>query len=139
MAAFAAKFENRDAVMRRLSRVAPEANKEVALAQLEAGEDLAERIVQRAPVGATGRYRSSIYADRLSKVGGNGSLVGMRATKDPNAVGIYALFYWQFLEFGTRKMAAQPHIFPTYRAARKSIKRKIATAVRRALKKSKGV
>ncbi|WP_181182629.1 hypothetical protein [Mesorhizobium sp. B3-1-9] len=61
----------------------------------------------------------------------------MNATKDPNATGIFAEFIWRFLEFGTVKMAARPHIFPTYRAYRKKLRRRIAGAVNRAVRKAK--
>jgi HK97 gp10 family phage protein len=64
--------------------------------------------------------------------------VGISATKDPNAWGIFADFKWRWLEFGTRKMRARPHIFPTYRAARKKIRRKIANAINKEIRKAKG-
>jgi HK97 gp10 family phage protein len=135
--AFRAKFLNREKVMARLIEVAPKAEKELAIAQMEAGMMLADRIKPRAP-RRTGRYQRSIHADRIvDNPGAQGSLVGIRATTDKNAVGIFALFYWRFLEFGTVRQPAQPHIFPTYRAARKVIRRKMANAVNKVIRQIK--
>lgn len=139
--AFRAKFLNREQVMNDLIKLAPRAETELAIAQLAVGEMLASRIKPRAPA-KTGRYRASIHADRLrNNPGAQGSLVGIKATKDKNAVGLFAFFYWRFLEFGTVHQGATPHIFPTYRGARKEIRRTMANAVNKAIrltKKSKG-
>lgn len=136
----------RDEVMRRLRAVVPEAEKELAKAQLEGAQELANRIKGRAP-RETGRYQASIEADRLAnrpgqrRVGGKvkstttGKALG--ATKDPNATGIFAEYIWRFLEFGTVKMGARPHIFPTFRAYRKRLRRKMAGAVNKAVKKAR--
>ena len=132
-----AKFENREKVMARLNAVLPATEKELAAAQMEAGRDLASAIRARAPV-RTGAYRDSIEAARLvdmPKKGRNAFVAGK--TKDKNAVGIYGEFMWRWLEFGTVKQAAQPHILPTYRAKRKSIRRKMAAAVNKAVKKAR--
>jgi HK97 gp10 family phage protein len=133
-----AKFEGREKVMARLRAIAPAAETELATAQLEAAQDLAGKIRSRAP-RRTGRYAASIVGDRLtSRPGGNLLGGGLRGrTKDKNATGIFGEFIWRFLEFGTVKMARQPHVFPTFRAARKGIRRKMATAVNRALRKTK--
>jgi HK97 gp10 family phage protein len=132
-----AKWENREQVMKRLRRVAPEVETEVAAQQLKSGRLLAERIASRAP-RRTGRYAESIQADRLANnPRGNRNLVGISQTKDPNAVGIYAEFYWQFLEFGTVDSHAQPHVFPTYRAMKKSIKAGLTRAMGRGIKKAR--
>ena len=130
--AFKAKFEGRDAVMQRLRKLVPEAEKELAKAQLDAAHELADRIQPRAP--GDGDYASTIQGDKLSsrpgvKVGGRG-LKG--ETKDTNATGIFASPLWHLLEFGTKARyhksgkfvgvgPAIPHIFPTYRAMKKRI------------------
>jgi HK97 gp10 family phage protein len=141
-----AKIEGRDAVMRRLRALVPEAEKELAREQLEGAVELANRIKPRAP-RRTGRYAASIQGDRLAnrpgqrRVGGKVKTTGvgrqLSATKDPNATGIFAEFIWRFLEFGTVKMAARPHIFPTYRAYRKKLRRRMANAVNRAVRKAR--
>ena len=132
-----AKFENREKVMARLNAVLPNTEKELAAAQLEAGRDLAERIRSRAPV-KTGRYRAFDQADRLESrpKKGRNALVASRTT-DKNAVGIYGEFMWRWLEFGTVKTRAQPHIMPTYRAMKKTIRRRMAKAVNQAVKKAR--
>jgi HK97 gp10 family phage protein len=133
-----AKFEGREKVMARLRAIAPAAETELATAQLEAAQDLAGKIRGRAP-RRTGRYAASILGDKLSSRR-SGSIIGgglKGSTKGKNATGVFGEFIWRFLEFGTVKMARHPHIFPTYRAARKGIRRKMATAVNRALRKTK--
>jgi HK97 gp10 family phage protein len=142
-----AKFEGRAKVMARLRNIVPGAEANLAVAQLEAAKELASAIRTRAPVD-TGTYRNSIQGDRLAsrpagrRVGGRlkATRVGkeLSATKDPNATGIFAEYIWRFLEFGTVKMAARPHIFPTYRAMKPRIRRKMAGAVNKAVRKAKG-
>lgn len=124
--------------MRKLRAIVPEAEKELAKAQLEGAQELATRIKGRAPA-RTGDYRTSIQGDRLAnrpkeRAVGRG-LKGQ--TKDPNATGVYAEFIWRFLEFGTVKMPARPHIFPTYRAYKKKLRRKMAGAVNKAVRKAR--
>ena len=154
--------------MRRLRALVPQAEKELAQAQLEGAQELADRIRPRAP--GSGRYRASIQADRLANrpskraIGAKG-LKGQ--TKDPNATGVFADWRWRFLEYGTKAhviepktgeylvfrgkdgnlvsvrrvqhpgSVKQPHIFPTYRAYRKKLRRKMATAVNKAVRKAR--
>ena len=137
MAFITAKFENREKVMARLNAVLPEVEKELAAVQLEVGNDLADRIAARAPV-RTGRYRDSIKAARLQDMPKQGRNAAVAAsTKDKNAVGIYAEFIWKFLEFGTIKAPAQPHILPTYRGQKRTIRRKMAAVVNKAVRKAR--
>lgn len=44
-------------------------------------------------------------------------------------------FYARWIEFGTKKMSAQPYFFPSYRANKKHAKRRISKAVRDAARK----
>jgi len=138
--AIKAKILGREKVMRLLNQVVPEAEKELAKAQMEGAQQLANKIKPRAPGPRTGAYQASIQAARLADrpkeraVGGNG-LQG--ETKDPNATGVFADYIWRFLEFGTVKMAKRPHIFPTYRQEKPKIRRKMAAAVRKAVKRAK--
>lgn len=155
------KPQSRDAVMRRLREVVPEIDDKLADAQRRAAEDLASAIKARAP-SLSGEYRNSIEAAKLSEIDYR-QTPGIATTKDPNAYGIKALYIWRFIEFGSRahiikarkkpKLAfsvggrlirtaqvshpgtkPQPHIFPTYRAMKKRIRRRIAAAVNKALK-----
>ena len=142
---FKAKFEGRDKVMARLRKLVPNAERELAEAQLDSAKQLATAIAARAPV-RTGRYRASIHGARLAGHNkGQGRSIGLRGqTKDKNATGIFALFYWVFLEFGTKGggfggkgIARQPHVFVTYRAMKKKIRRNMANAVNRAVRRSR--
>ncbi len=167
MASFTAKWQGRDQVMARLRRVIPDAEKELATAQAAAAQELAGAIRSRAPL-LTGEYAASIEAAPLASRPGGRRQVGIAPTKDPNAQGIFALYIWRFIEFGSRahvivpKKArglffvgkggkgvfvgsvrhpgtpARPHVFPTYRAMRKRIRRKIANAMNKVIRKAKG-
>lgn len=138
--AIKAKMLGREKVMRLLNEVVPEAEKELAKAQLEGAQQVANKIKPRAPGPRTGAYQASIQADRLANrpkeraLGGGASNAN---TKDPNATGVFADYIWRFLEFGTVKMAKRPHIFPTWRAERKRVRSRMAAAVRKAVKKAK--
>ncbi|HEX5933520.1 MAG TPA: HK97-gp10 family putative phage morphogenesis protein [Pseudorhizobium sp.] len=138
--AFKAKMLGRDKTMRLLNGIVPEAEKELAKAQIEAAQSVASKIKPRAPGPRTGVYQASIQAARLADrpkeraVGGGASNSN---TKDPNATGVFADYIWRFLEFGTVKMAKRPHIFPTWRQERKKVRSKMAAAVRKAVKKAK--
>jgi HK97 gp10 family phage protein len=134
-----AQVLGREAVMRKLRALIPEAEKELAKEQLEGAKELANRIKPRAPGPRTGQYQASIQGDRLSSRPGKRAIgKGLKGgTKDPNATGVFAEFIWRFLEFGTVKMAKRPHIFPTYRAYRKKLRRRMAGAINKAVRKAK--
>jgi len=134
--AYKAKFLGREAVMRKLNRMLPDAERELAQAQMDVAREASSRIAARAPVGATGDYHKSIQADLIVNRPKN-ELVGLTETKDKNATGVFAKWTWRFLEFGTVKMAARPHIFPTWRAYRKTARRKMAAAVNKAVRRAK--
>ncbi|QRM43987.1 HK97-gp10 family putative phage morphogenesis protein [Rhizobium sp. BG4] len=134
-----AKFLGRETTMRLLNQIVPDAEKELAKEQLAAAQMLASKIKPRTPGPKTGAYRASIEADRLVNRPRQAPAGGIKnETKDPNATGVFADFIWRFLEFGTVKMAKRPHIFPTYRQERPKIRRQMAAAVRKAVKKVKG-
>lgn len=149
--AFKARMLGREAVMLRLTQLVPEAEKQLAEAQLDAAVELADAIRPRAPVADVdrGEYRDSIRGGKLEDNPGS-SPVGLRKTKNRNATGIFASFKWRWIEFGTGervqkttgrhvgRMPAQPHIFPTFRAKRKAIRRKMANAVNKAVRKVRG-
>lgn len=135
-----AKILGRAQTMKLLNAVVPEAEKELAKAQMEGAQQVVNKIKPRAPGPRTGAYQASIQADLLAnrpkeRAAGGGGANGN--TKDPNATGVFADYIWRFLEFGTVKMAKRPHIFPTWRQERKRVRAKMATAVRKAVKKAK--
>lgn len=107
--AFKAKILGREKVMRLLNQIVPDAEKELAKAQLEGAQQVAAKIKPRAP--GSGRYRASIEADKLSNRP-NERAIGRGAsnknTLDPNATGIFADWRWRFIEFGTRSHVIEP-------------------------------
>lgn len=157
-----AKFLGREALTKKLQKLVPEAEKEYAVAIEKGARELANAIRAAAPVDS-GEYRDSIEAMRASDRK-RLSQVGLTQTKDPHAWGVYASYIWRFIEFGTRAhvirprkldflswfrggklvtvkevhhpgQAAQPHVFPTYRAMRKRIRSRVARAVNKAVRK----
>lgn len=134
-----AKFLSRAKTMALLNGIVPEAQEELAKEQINSANSLAGKIKPRAPGPRTGKYQASIQADLLSNRP-NERAVGRgidNETTDPNATGVFADYIWRFLEFSTVKMAKRPHIFPTYRQERPRIRRRMAAAVRKAVKKVK--
>ncbi|NTF07183.1 HK97 gp10 family phage protein [Agrobacterium rubi] len=159
---FKAKVLGRQELTRRLSALAPNIEKHAATEKKAAGDELAEAIRLKAPTGDTLDYMESIQADVIADRPAQ-ELTGIRATKDPTAVGLFAKFTWRFLEFGTRPhnvakgggtvlgkkqvegsgaimhpgSAAKPHIFPTYRALKPKIRSRIRNAVNRAIRETR--
>lgn len=161
--AMMAELKGRDALMRRLNQLAPNVEKYAAEAKLQAAEEAAELMRERAPTGATLEYRESFSGERLAD-NPNKQQVGVTPTKDPSAAGVFAEYIWRFLEFGTAPhstvkgggtvlgkknvaasgtgmhpgTAAQPHIFPTWRAYKKKASAKIRAAVNKAVREAMG-
>lgn len=129
-----AKFEKRDVIIARLQTLLPGVEAKIAKVQIEGARAIAEAAAGFAPVN-TGRYRASLHADLLAnhpeKVRG-AKVAGQ--TKDPNAAAVFGNYIWRFLEFGTVKMAAQPHIMPAYRGKMRLIRRRMADAVNKAVR-----
>ncbi|MDX0230246.1 HK97 gp10 family phage protein [Sinorhizobium meliloti] len=170
--ALKAKIIGRNELLRQMALIEPNIVNSIAGMQMKVARELAQKIQTRAPVGSAadrgrppGYYRDSIHADRLADRP-DAKLKGLQRTTDPNATGIFALWIWHFLEFGTQPHTirarnaprlvftgrdgervsavevshpgtpAQPHIFPTYRAERTNIARRVSRAMRSALKKA---
>lgn len=135
-----AKMMGREAVTRKLNNLVPDAEKELAKVQIEVAQEAASRMAARAAsmIGGTGEYHDSIQADRIANRPKNELVGALRETKDKNATGIFAKFTWRWLEHGTVKMAKRPHLFPTWRAYRKTARRKMAAAVNKAVRRAKG-
>jgi hypothetical protein len=148
--AIKAKFLGREAVMKRLNKLVPDAETELAQAQLEVAQEAARLIAARAPEGDSGEYKRSIQGDRIANRPGQQRVVSTNETKDNNATGVFAEYLWRWLEFGTKKrvvektgknagkMIPRPHVMPTWRAYRKKARRKMATAVNKAVRRAKG-
>jgi HK97 gp10 family phage protein len=153
--------QSRDAVMKRLRALVPEAEAASADAIQKGAQELADAIRSRAP-RESGEFEGSVQADKLSNRPGK-QAVGITGTKDPNAWGVFANYIWRFLEFGTRPhtikaknapalvfnvggkkittqqvahpgIKAKNFIFPTYRQYKKRIRRRVATSINKAIK-----
>lgn len=159
---FKAEVLGREDLTRRLNALAPNIEKYAAVEKKAAGDELADAVRLRAPTGETLDYMESIQADVIADRPAQ-ELMGIRASKDPAAVGLFAKFIWRFLEFGTRPhnvakgggtaigkkqteasgaimhpgSVAKPHIFPTYRAMKPKIRSRIKSAVNRAIRESR--
>ncbi|WP_421579967.1 HK97-gp10 family putative phage morphogenesis protein [Shinella sp. M31] len=159
--ALKATITGKDELFRRLTEVAPNVAKYATEAKRKAGDELAEAIRQRAPTGATLEYMESIEADEIANRP-HQERVSKAAAKDPTAVGLFAEYIWRFLEFGTAPhntapgggtvlgqathregggmqhpgTRAQPHIFPTYRAMKPKIMKRIRAAVNKGVREA---
>lgn len=160
-----AKWIGRERAQKALDLIDPNINAVAYGMLFKAGKELAEQIKKYAPV-EQGDYRDSIHADRMENRPDAITAREARQGKNPNNVGIFAAWYWRWLEFGARphKIKAknvqymtfegrdgrmkyarevnhpgappQPHIFPVYRSERKNMRRKLSRAVARAIKKA---
>ena len=152
--AMKAKVLGRAELTRRLQHIVPEAIEAAEAAKLEVVQDAAEQIAARAPrqeIAGGGDYSRSIRGGYQRDNPNLKSLSG-QDTKDPDATGVYGDFIWRFLEFGTRPHTnkgrypgtwhpgsrAIPHIFTTWRELRPKAKRKINSAIYRAVRKAMG-
>lgn len=141
--AFKATVLGREELTRRLERLTPGVAAAAAEAKLIAAREAANRIAAAAPV-RTGTYKDSIIGAKQADMPGKTS-IGQQS-KDPDATGVYAEFVWKFLEFGTAPhnigngmhpgSRAQPHVFPTWKAYRKTAKALINKAINKAVKDS---
>lgn len=149
--ALKAKLLGREELTRRLRDIVPEAITAAEQAKLEIVQDAAAKIAAKAPRGDTGDYAASIRGGYQRDNPTLKSVTGKDST-DPDATGVFGDFIWRFLEFGTRAhtnkgifagtwnpgMAAQPHIFTTWRELKPKAKRKISLAINKAIKKAMG-
>lgn len=148
--AFKAKMMGREALMRRLNELAPNADRYAAEAKLEVVKEAANLISADAPYD-TGDYMTEIKGERQADNPNHAPVVG-RKSKDPDATAVYAPFIWRFLEFGTKAhnnkgrfagtmhpgTPAQPHVFPTWNNFKPQAKRRINAAINRAVREVTG-
>ncbi len=157
-----AGFLGREALRRKLNQLAPNVEKYTADAKYEIVQEAAERIRQAAPRGDTQEYAETIYGDFLRNRTDAHVLPGTNPTKDSSAAGLFAMFIWRFLEFGTAPhnvekgggtalgkaklkggggrlhpgTPAMPHIFPIWRAYRQEARRKLRAAMNRGVREA---
>lgn len=152
--------------MRRLSELAPNAEKYAAEAKLEVVKEAASLISADAPHD-TGEYMYDIKGERQADNPHLAPLIG-RKSKDPDATAVYAPWMWRFLEFGTKAhtikaksakalrfqaedgktvsaknvthpgTTAQPHIFPTWNSFKPTARKRINAAINRAVREAMG-
>lgn len=151
--------KGRAQLTRDLKAIVPNALKYAADANYKIVEEAAEKIRDVAPRGATLEYAESIDGDFLKNRPDAKSFTD-NPTKDPDAAGIFAPFIWRFLEFGTAPhntasgggtvkgrsdhlqgggtqhpgTAAQPHIWPTWRAYQPTANRIKRAAIAKAFR-----
>ncbi|WP_366142318.1 HK97-gp10 family putative phage morphogenesis protein [uncultured Roseibium sp.] len=147
------KIRNLDLMLRKLKRVAPNADQELDAA-LEKSANEYVGLVKPALPFKSGQLRDSVRAERVSgfarfdnvKTKGGKSAKSVRRYGQRRTVtetrlvsaevsyGIWAAFHWTFQEFGTIHQAARPVFFPIYRLLRKRIKGRANRALRKAVK-----
>lgn len=96
---------------------------------LAAAEDIAAMQRRLAPVSEDkdpGQLRDSITVRAIDEQGRVGAVITAGGRNAPHG---------RWVEFGTRKMRAQPFFWPSVRALRAATKRRISAAFRRATKK----
>lgn len=126
--------ESRDALkkMRQawVDRLPKAINAEMRAAVEESAEMVARGMRAIAPVAEKngGELRASIAVT-----------MDNQALKATITAGDRKAFYARWVEFGTRRTAAQPFFYPIWRARKKDIKRRLAAAFRKAFKKIGGV
>lgn len=144
--AMKARVAGRAVLMRRLSELAPNAERYAAAAKLDVVREAANLISADAPFD-TGEYMENIKGERQADNPHLAPIVGV-TSKDPDAAAVYAPWIWRFLEFGTRPhkqggrfagtmhpgTAARPHIFPNWRAFKPTAKKRINAAINRAVR-----
>ncbi|MDR7147151.1 HK97 gp10 family phage protein [Rhizobium sp. BE258] len=139
--AFTVKVSGRAELTRNLKAIVPNALTYAAEANLKITEEVADKIREVAPRGATLEYAEALRGDFLKNNPGAMDSSD-NPTKDKDAAGLFALWTWRFLEFGTAPhntakgggtvkgrsnlvqgigdmhpgTLAQPHIFPTWRS-----------------------
>lgn len=114
-----------DATMRRLRRIVPEADAAIDAANQKTAEELAALAKSAAPK-RSGDLADSIRAEAVNDGGTRGW-------------GVFAIWRWFFIEFGTVNHRAQPFLFPVYRLLKKRhigrIRRGVNKAIKTALRK----
>lgn len=138
------KVLNRERLRRKLLALSPEIKKQIQPALERGAQEIADLAIHLVPVD-TGALKNSIdwgYGeppDSAVLTGGRKTSANPQANDDLK-ISIWAgndvAYYARWVEFGTRSgTKAQPFFFPAYRTLRKSVKNRIARAVKSAIKK----
>lgn len=138
----------------KLRAIAPGLDEAVVPALEKSALEVVE-LSQKVAPKRTGRYARSINAKRIDgtataqnrnyvspmtgkRVSRNATFKKLSVTENSveasAAYGVFAAWIWHFLEFGTLKRAATPHLFPSYRLLRKRIVGRTRRAMGKAIK-----
>lgn len=124
-------------INRRLTKTIPNKVKRAAIAALEkSADEIVAEMKRRTPVD-TGGLQMSISWTWGQAPKGAITLARSKPTQGRLRITIYAgggdQFYAWFVEFGTKTILAQPFFFPTWRQYRAGAKRRLTTAIRKAV------
>jgi HK97 gp10 family phage protein len=118
----------------KLRKIAPTLDAELEKALERSAVELSDRARSLAPKD-TGKYARLLQAKPVDGTAEFTRKGGAKKSVEAVAAwGLYAQWIWHFLEFGTVKMSARPHIYPAYRLLRKRMNRRITRAMGRAIK-----
>lgn len=143
------KMRGLDRSLARLRNIAPTLDDEMDKALAKSANEVVE-VARIAAPRDTGEYASSITSRRM---GGSATFqnrkniqtrrgtqlsVSTRTVSATMSYGVFADWIWQFLEYGTVKAAAQPHLFPAYRLLQRRIKGRGKRAMSKAIRSAQG-
>lgn len=153
------KVTGRAELSRNLKAIVPNALVYAAAANLQIAEEVADKVREVAPRGATLEYAEALHGDFLKN--NPGALdFSDNPTKDKDAAGLFAHWTWRFLEYGTAPhntaagggtvkgrsnfsegkgnlhpgTPAQPHIFTTWRSFRATAAKIKRAAIQKAFR-----
>lgn len=123
------KVRNKDKLARKFARLAPEALKELTVANEETADEMVATAQRYVPY-ITGTLHNSIHSEPgPTETGAVRVVAGGQATTKGGYD--YALG----VEFGTSDTTAKPYFFPSYRLGKRSHKRRVTRAMKNSSKK----
>lgn len=118
---FSMKAPTLDRNMRRLKKIVPEADRQLDVANEKTAKEFVAMASGVAPRD-TGDLADSIRAEKVKDA-------------DSAGWGVFALWRWIFVEFGTVNQTATPFLFPVYRLLRKRHVGRARRALNKAIKR----
>lgn len=136
-------------LQRKLDRMPSAAKAKIRIALEEAADEIVRMARSLAPVlkGPDSRRKAGALRDSIGWTWGKAPKGAITLGKVAEAslggdltITIYAgnseAFYARWVEFGTENMKAQPYFYPSYRANKKTAKRRVRAAITRAAKET---
>lgn len=128
------KWQNKERFFQRLVSVVPAAEQELAAANEQSANALADMARRLAPTGETGRLQASIRIETRER-GAFAVLAGGPLTTHPVRKGASRQYdYALGVEFGTEDTPAQPFFWPSFRANKRPAKARATRALTKAIK-----